>query len=114
MITIKYKESKNGFRVDLEGHANSPYSRVGEDGVCSAVSILTTTLARSVSDAEQAGMLTDKAIINLGEDGCGVGRVSCRVDRKYHATMRILYTQIINGYMMMAYNFPNEVKFTRL
>ena len=71
MISIKYKESKNGFRVDLEGHANSPYSRVGEDGVCSAVSILTSTLARKVSDAENAGLLTDKAVINLGEEGCG-------------------------------------------
>lgn len=114
MITIRYKESKCGFRVDLEGHANSPYSRIGEDGVCSAISILTTTLARSVSDAEEAGMLTDKAVINLGENGCGVGRVSCRVDRKYHSTMRILYTQIINGFMMMALNYPNEVKFERV
>lgn len=113
MITIKYKETKNSFRVDLEGHANSPYSRIGEDGVCSAISILTTTLARSVSDAESAGMLTDKAVVNLGEDGCGVGRVSCRVDRKYHDTMRILYMQIVNGYVLMSLNFPNEVKFIR-
>ena len=113
MITIRFKESKNSFRVDLVGHANSPYSRVGEDGVCSAVSILTTTLARSVSDAEAAGMLTDKAVVDLGEDGCGVGRVSCRVDRKYHDMMKLLYTQIANGYMLLAINFPNEVKFMR-
>lgn len=113
MINIKYKESKNGFRLDLEGHANSPYSRVGEDGVCSAVSILATTLAKSVSDAEKSGMLTDKAVINLGEDGCGIGRVSCRVDRRYHATMKLLYAQIINGFMLMALNFPNEVSFLR-
>ena len=113
MVTIKYKESKSGFRVDLEGHANSPYSKIGEDGVCSAISILTTTLARSVADAEHAGMLTDRAVINLGEDGEGYGRVSCRVDRKYHATMRLLYGQIINGYMLMAHNYPNEVSFIR-
>ena len=113
MITIKYRESKNGFRVDLSGHANSPYSRIGEDGVCSAISALTTTLARSVSDAEGAGMLTDKAVINLGENGCGVGRVSCRVDRRYHATMRLLFNQIINGYMIMALNYPNEISFSR-
>lgn len=113
MISIKYKESKNGFRVDLEGHANSPYSRVGEDGVCSAVSILTSTLARKVSDAENAGLLTDKAVVNLGEDGCGVGRVSCRVDKKYHSAMKLIYDFAVTGYMLMALNFPNEVSFSR-
>ena len=113
MITIKYKETNKGFRIDLEGHADSPFSKIGEDGVCSAVSVLTSTLARSVTDAERAGMLTDKPVVNLGEDGCGVGRVSCRVDRRYHATMRILFGQIVNGYMLMALNFPSEVKFIR-
>ena len=113
MITIKYKESKNGFRVDLEGHANSSYGEIGKDSVCAVISGLTATLARKVSDAENAGLLTDNAVINLGENGCGVGRVSCRVDRKYHSAMKLIYDFAVTGYMLMAYNFPNEVKFTR-
>ena len=113
MISIKYKETRNAFRVDLEGHANSPYSRIGEDGVCSAVSILTSTLATAIANAETAGMLTDKAVIKLGEDGCGFGRISCRVDKKYHATVKLMYESYILGYMLMAKNFPNEVNFLR-
>ena len=110
MISIKFKESKNSFRIDIEGHANSEFAKVGEDGVCAAISILSCTLASAVENAETAGMLTDEAVIKLDS---GVGRVSCRVDRKYHATMKLIYESYVLGYMLMAKNFPNEVNFVR-
>lgn len=53
MITIEYQKEKESrhvkYNLSLEGHAG--YAPVGQDIVCSAVSILLFTLANALSDS---------------------------------------------------------------
>jgi len=110
MITVNAYASDDEmtFSLDVSGHANSaPY---GEDIVCAAVSILTTTTAQRVSDIYDA--FPDAFIVPpvvLLESGKASIHARLSDAKVYHSLSRDI-SAIFVGYFLLEYNYSDRVR----
>ena len=105
MINITFNPST--YELKVEGHAD--FGKKGEDIVCSAVSILFYTLAESLCESQE--MLIEHPVIDM-EDGNGL--ISCRPKKEYEGNIARSYWTILNGFQLIAQEYPENVKFSVL
>lgn len=100
MTNIRF-DSKN-LELTIEGHAD--YAEKGKDIVCSAVSILFYTLAESL---ESSGFL-----IKPLEKEVKDGSVRLKVHNKgaFVANIQLMFWQTMNGFELLANDYPDNVK----
>ena len=91
------------FDIKITGHAQ--HGKVGEDIVCSAVSILFYTLAESIT--ESRNMLKAEPII---ENDDGNGHIQCVPKPEYEANVSLIYWTILNGFNLLANEYKKNVK----
>jgi uncharacterized protein YsxB (DUF464 family) len=101
MIKITFRPKH--YDIKITGHAK--HGKVGEDIVCSAVSILFYTLAESVT--ESRNMLKAEPII---ENDDGNGHIQCVPKEEYEGNIARTYWTILNGFNLLATNYKKNVK----
>jgi uncharacterized protein YsxB (DUF464 family) len=106
MITITYKAHGKKHKLSIEGHAES--GEAGKDLICCAVSTLFYTLAQSMIEANHEGMLAKTPSIH---EENGNGTISCVANGKYEANISLIWWTIINGFMLLEENYPQNIKF---
>ena len=103
MIEIVYYEKEH--RVTVSGHAYSgPH---GRDVVCSAISVLSFTLAKAVDELDKRCDLDELTV----ELGVGEADISC--NGEYPRCIKLIYDTICLGYEAIAESFPDKVSFAR-
>lgn len=110
MITIKVTENNENksARLEVSGHAG--YAEYDKDIVCSAVSILTYTVAQLVLEMGACGRLSDPPIVKL-TDGDSVIEAKCKTGIQYTCeAMRIMHFAKA-GYALLQNSYPEYVKF---
>ena len=102
MITILYKPKT--MEIKISGHAG--YDRKGKDTVCAAVSTLFYTLGEVL--LKSMDMMDDYPIV---KDDEGDGYLVCTPKPEYRGRIERSYWTIIQGFKMVAENYPQYVKF---
>lgn len=104
MITVIY-DSKH-LALSVEGH--SGYAPMGQDIICSSVSILTMTLATFAERMEGEGILIEKATIELDN---GSSYISIKPKTICYTRCKTVFDAICEGYKLLAENEPNYVQY---
>lgn len=102
MINITF--NPNTLELEITGHAGQ--NEKGEDIVCSAISTLFYTLGQALIDSEE--MLKEEAIF---KDEDGKGYLACKPKAKYEGNIVRSYWTILEGFMLVAKNYPQYVNF---
>ena len=102
MIHIKYDMVRLTVKVD--GHAG--VAPQGEDIVCSAVSILTYTLAKAIEGMYNRDELNETPKINLES---GKADISISPRFAFIKDARLVFDTICNGYKLIANDYPQYV-----
>ena len=100
MVKIAFRPNK--WELEVSGHAGA--GKEGEDIVCSAVSILFYSLAKTLSDHEE--MFTQPIEI---ADEKGNGHIKVKPSPKYEATVQTLFAPILTGYQLLADTYPKYI-----
>ena len=101
MIQIKYKESKDRYRLIVDGHAG--YAEIGQDIVCSAFSMLWQNLVFSLE--EIAGNVPE-----LYSDG---NRQIMIIDNtRASNTAEVLVKSFLIGVASLENSYPNYVNYS--
>lgn len=103
LINITFNNAKRTLTV--EGHAN--YAEKGKDIVCSAISVLTDTLYKTLKSYEQTAL---REPVKLKEKD-GYKQIKYSVKSKYEQNIAIVLFTILNGYEGVANTYPDYVKF---
>lgn len=101
---IKITFNPKTFEIKAHGHAE--HGKKGEDIVCSAISTLFYTLARTLLDSEE--MLVDAPTI---EEEDGNGCIRCTPKEEYEGNIACAYRTILIGLQMVAETYPKNVTF---
>ena len=109
MTEITFKEDSNEFIITVKGHAGF---NPGYDIVCSAVSILTTTLVQCLMDIE------NERIINITEHSIKCGDVYIKLSTmksEREATNRLITVldTIKTGFELLQSHYPNNVRLNK-
>lgn len=102
MIEITFKPEN--LAISVTGHAGA--AEKGKDIVCSAVSILSYTLAQTLADSADA--LEEAPVIEM-EDGNGF--VSCKPKEGYSGAIQQTYRTILTGFELVAQEYKDYVSF---
>lgn len=100
MINIEFNPKT--FELNINGHAE--HGKKGEDIVCSAISILFYTLAKSISNCRE--MLQEEMVFEFDD---GNGKLSCKPKAEYEANISLIYWTILNGFQLVADNYKKNV-----
>jgi uncharacterized protein YsxB (DUF464 family) len=100
MINITFKPET--LELEIKGHAGQ--NEKGKDIVCSAISTLFYTLARSV--VESGNMLTKKPIIKNKD---GNGYIKCSPKKEYAGNIARSFWTILIGFEMVANEYKDFV-----
>lgn len=103
MINITFKPET--LELEIKGHAGQ--NEKGKDIVCSAISTLFYTLAKSIS--ESGNMLTKKPIIKYKD---GNGYLQCIPKKDYAGNIARSYWTILTGFEMVANEYKDFVSLT--
>lgn len=103
MINIKFKPDT--YTVDIDGHAETEAK--GKDIVCAAISALFFALVESLCNSKE--MLTEDMEY---EQEDGNGHISCKPKPEYEANVSLIYWTILNGFNIIAENYPENVSLT--
>lgn len=106
MIKVTYREQH--FQLNMEGHACS--GEPGRDLVCSAASVLAYTLANNVAGLEADGKVRGMTL----ELNNGSAEIRCTPCARYREVVKLIYCTIIQGFEMLARDYPEFVEFTYL
>ena len=107
MIHIKYDTVR--LTVKVEGHAG--VAPQGKDIVCSAVSILTYTLAKAIEGMYNRDELNEILKINLES---GNAEISISPRFAFRKDARLIFDTICDGYELVAEDYPQHVEFERI
>jgi uncharacterized protein YsxB (DUF464 family) len=109
MVTIQlfYDAEKRGIKFTASGHAGQAES--GKDIVCSAVSMLTYTLAQVMLCMDAEGWFKISPTVKL-QDGEALIDAECDGDREY-AELKIATLFAKAGFALLQTNYPDYVKF---
>lgn len=108
MVFVEFDkdDKKKQLSLHVKGHAE--FDNAGQDIVCSAVSILTYTLAQNVKVHNTRGLCKDNPMIKFGK---GDAVITCRAkDDKSFAELLGAYLYTQTGYDLLAHNYPKYVK----
>lgn len=103
MIKVRYDFDNHEIRVS--GHANM--EEKGKDIVCASVSTLVYTLCRTLSDAQEQGILEDLIV----EAKSGKAHVKCVPKEDYEPNVDTIFMTIFNGFDALAESYPDYVSF---
>jgi uncharacterized protein YsxB (DUF464 family) len=108
MIKITYKAKGKKHKLSIEGHAES--GDQGKDLVCCAISTLFYTLAQTIMEANEQGLLAKAPSIH---EKNGNGTISCIANGRYEPNISLIWWTIINGFMLLEENYPKNIKFIK-
>lgn len=100
MIIVEVEPKKH--KMKLSGHAD--HAEPGEDVVCAAASMLFYALCETVTSYPKK-VFTRKPLIDVKDPRC-----ICRPRKEYKANFDIIYQTILNGYILLEQNYPDNVK----
>lgn len=101
MIKVTFTPSK--YDLAIEGHAGC--GEKGQDIVCSAASILFYTYGQSLSESK--GMLEGDMEF---ADKDGFGHCACTPKKGYEGNIARSYWTVMQGFILLARNYPDNVK----
>ena len=101
MIQVAYE--REAHRLTAKGHAQS--AAKGQDLICAAVSILLFTLAQSIYDLNEKGLLTEH-VVKLEP---GDAELSC--NGEYKRCYKMMFDTVCNGFRLLAEDYPDNVIF---
>ena len=92
--------------VTATGHAG--FAPVGQDIVCSAISILLYTLAADIGEGVEAGMVQRQDVqLNPGESA-----VSCVPHSAFKVPVTWMFDAVCSGFTLLAQQYPEFVSYT--
>lgn len=103
MINVTYDRGHHSLTV--EGHAGAGLK--GSDPVCAAVTILAYTFAQSCIDAVEFKCAKPKSLMTRFEDG--YAEISVEPHKKYDDMIASILDSIVNGFVLLATNFKDNV-----
>lgn len=106
VITITTRDTKKRIRLEVKGHAKQ--AECGQDIVCSAVSILTYTVAQLIKEMEACGRLSEPPTVKM-ESGNAVIEAVCLDVFALIDALKILHV-IKTGYSLLQVRYPEYVK----
>lgn len=101
MIKVTFTPSK--YDLTIKGHAGC--GEKGQDIVCSAASILFYTYGQSLSESKD--MLEGDMEFT---DKDGEGHCACTPKKEYAGNIARSYWTIMQGFILLAGNYPDNVK----
>lgn len=101
MIEITSKQDDRRYTITVHGHAN--YADVGEDIVCSAISILSYSFLQFCSENQD---MFDSLDIAITDTMSLDATVKADHQERFKAALQVVAT----GFEMMSINYPNNVK----
>ena len=105
MINVDYGRSKDTFFLSMHGHAE--FSADGNDIVCSAASMLITTLAQLIKTIGDDGGTVNDPLIHLDS---GVAFVTCTPKPGHKAIVNDYYKFALTGFKLLESQYPENVK----
>lgn len=100
MITVVYSPDKRQLR--MKGHAG--YAEEGKDVICASASMLFYTLCQSLRSMEDSLIKEPKMQMTKGR-----AEVSCMPKSEHEGTIDVIFYTVINGYHMLAQQYPEYV-----
>ena len=107
MIKVSESITDGCLRLEVKGH--SGYAEIGKDIVCSAVSILTYTVAQLILEMNSYGKLAKPPTVRLCE-GDSVIEAECKNSEAIQEVKNIMYFAEA-GYSLLQNSYPEYVKF---
>ena len=104
MTKVLFSGWDGGYIFRCEGHAGA--AEKGRDIVCSAVSILSYTLAQSAINLYNEGLLSEEPITNV-KDGFVEIKIKPRTDTRDGVSRTIAVVQ--TGYLLLSHSYPDFV-----
>lgn len=101
MIKVTFTPDK--YDLAIEGHAGC--GEKGQDIVCSAASILFYTYGQSLSESKD--MLEGDMEFT---DKDGEGHCACTPKKEYEGNIARSYWTVMQGFILLAGNYPDNVK----
>lgn len=103
MIEVNYNREK--CEITVKGHAYS--NEAGHDLICSAASILVSTLAANVAELNRLGKIKGNPKIKLDK---GDSEIKCKPFSQYTDSVKFMYGNLVAGFDLLAQSYPNNVK----
>lgn len=109
MITIRVSENREekSVKLDVEGHAG--YAEYDKDIVCSAVSVLTYTVAQLLLEMNANGRLSEPPTVKLCS-GESVVEAKCRSGIHYACEASRIMHFAKTGYALLQNEYPEYIK----
>lgn len=108
MIEVNFKEHEDGhIELTVKGHAM--YDQPGKDIVCASASTLFYTLAKSLLEAKDKGMLDEMPVIN-DSDEADEKIIKCKPNEKFKGNISLMYWMVMNGFEGLVNIYPTYVK----
>lgn len=101
MTQISCRITENKCVLQVEGHAN--YARQGADIVCSAVSILSYTIAESIENIDAKEKIIDISDGHVYIEVCPLDIVS-------KTACLVVFNTILTGFKLLAESYPDNVQ----
>ncbi len=107
MVTITYQKGQGlePTRLEIKGHAL--YGEAGQDVLCSALSILMHTAAKTVEEMEQKGWLMVLPTLELS---VGQGVVEFLIHPQYDFIAKAKMDTVVTGLKLLERYYPKYVK----
>ena len=107
MISISIISNKRSRYLELSVKGHAGMAEAGHDIVCSAVSILTYTVAQSVSNMRENKLLAEGPRISLEN---GDAEISCKCKPRSFDEMEKAFKFARTGYTLLVHNYPQFVE----
>lgn len=107
MVSISIISNKKSRYLELKVNGHAGMAELGHDIVCAAVSIITYTVAQSVSNMRENKLLTECPLISL-ENGDAV--ISCKCKSRSFDEMEKTFKFARIGYALLTHSYPQYVE----
>ena len=109
MVTVRATQDSNNRQIKLEATGHAGQAQLGQDIVCSAISILVYTFANVFSIMATNGYFDEPPVISV-EGGDAVINAVCRDDETYIDALHMLFFAK-TGFSMLQAKYPEYIKF---
>ena len=109
MVTIKITDNPKDMIVRLEVSGHAEYAEEGKDIVCSAVSMLTYTVAQLIHEMKSFGKLEKEPTVKMNH-GDSVIEAKCRKGVYYFYDAKRIMRYAKSGYRLLQRDYPDHVK----
>lgn len=106
MINVTYDRMHHTLKV--EGHAQAGLK--GSDPICAAATVLAFTFAQSCIDAVEFKCAKPKSLLTRFEDG--YAEIHVEPHKKYNEMVMSILDSIVNGFVMLAVGFKDNLTLT--